>query len=114
MRVLPQAFEEVEPQLSARAADDLLDFSAVAGGSSEAFLTPTGGRAQPLSASSASWVEEMNAELAEFDAVIGRYSSGGARGPGLAGMDVVETELEAQLATPLDVPPTGPPPQPPR
>ena len=116
-----QVFEEVDPQLTGRAMEDLLDFSAVEGGS-EAYLTPTGGRAAPptgaLSASSVSWVEEMNAELAEFDAVIGRYSGGGpgsgCSSGGPATMEAVDAELEQQLGTPLDAPPPGPPPQPPR
>ena len=105
---LAQDFDEVEPTPSK--PDDLLNFSI--DGGSEGFATPAGGRAQPLSTTSASWEEEMNAELAEFDQLTGGLleprsstSSGGGERPSGSGTDPaweqrLDAELQAQLASP--------------
>ena len=74
---------------------DLLDFSAVAGQ-----VTTPHGRASTvtaMSAASASWVEEMNAELAEFDAMTASvdYVS-----PSSGWETRMETELQQKMATP--------------
>ena len=116
-----QAFEEVA--VTASKADDLLNFSIEDNPADRGFTTPpVGGRAYPLSASSSSWVEEMNAELAEFDNLTGGLldpasgasaagdgSASGARA-GPAWEQRMEAELQAQLASPsLSGAPAAPP-----
>ena len=72
-------------------------------GSGDGYSTPAGGRAQPLSASSASWVDEMNAELAEFDEMtsgLRNEAAAATAGDGSAWEARLEAELRAKLASP--------------
>lgn len=100
---LSQAFEEVEPAPASRSddllPDDLLNFS-IEDARGEGYATPgapPGAAEHPLSASSASWVEEMNAELAEFDTMTsGLLASAGGGLPSSAGVDAAR--LDAELA----------------
>ena len=83
-------------------ADNLLNFSIDGGeespGKSDGFSTPTAGRTAPLSASSASWVAEMNQDIAEFDAITSgiQQAAGG-----------LSKEMEAELANVLASPVEG-------
>ena len=93
-------FEEVE---TSAPQPDLLNFSiADSDGRSDGYSTPTGSRAQ-LSATSASWVEEMNAELAEFDALTGLRATPAADADGGPAWETrMEAELQAAIASPAD------------
>ena len=92
-------------------SDDLLNFSiGDSPGGSEGYSTPAVGRARPLSATSASWVEEMNAELAEFDALTGGLRNDAAALPSSGGgvpawqQHELDAALQAQLASPGAMP----------
>ena len=103
-----QAFEEIGA--TPTNASDLLNFSVDASGGDSAFATPVGGRTQPLSASSSNWVEEMNAELAEFDALTGGMRPDGGAAPVAGGVqdpaweERLNAELQAQLGQPARPP----------
>ena len=83
--------------------NNLLSFSiAESEGGGIGYSTPgPGSSTLPLSASSVSWVDEMNAELAEFDALTGGIRPGGAMTAGM------EAELQSQLASPVAPPAAG-------
>ena len=105
-----QSFEQVER--AAQGEADLLHFSIDSGeGGSDGYSTPASGRAYPLSATSASWVDEMNAELAEFDAMTGGL--GGEAPVSLGGSEAssrqhgsIDAELQARLSSPAITPGT--------
>jgi len=104
-------FEEVDGQTVAEAAaaeaqlpvesadDDLLDFSISRADPVSTPLTGQRGSSAALSTTSASWVEEMNAELAEFDALTAQVGVGGAS-PGGAWEKGMEAELQSRLVSP--------------
>lgn len=107
-----QAFEEVGGGATSK-GDDLLNFAIEEETPTKFTTPPAGGRgAYPLDASSSSWVEEMNAELAEFDNLTGGLldpqsasggpSASGGRGGGYdaAELQLLDAELQAKLASP--------------
>ena len=62
-----QSFDELDQDAEGEAEPDLLNFSiGESEGGSDGYSTPASGRAYPLSQTSASWVDEMNAELADL------------------------------------------------
>ena len=75
---------ESAPAVADGTSDDLLDFS----------QPPSGGTVRTEGLTSATWVNEMNAELAEFDALTSNGASPGAYTPTL------QRELAAALSTP--------------
>ena len=102
-----QSFDELDQDAEGEAEPDLLNFSiGESEGGSDGYSTPASGRAYPLSQTSASWVDEMNAELAEFDAMTGGLggdapgrASSGSRGS-------IDAELNARLSSPGGTPGT--------
>ena len=100
-----QSFDELDQDAEGEAEPDLLNFSiGESEGGSDGYSTPASGRAYPLSQTSASWVDEMNAELAEFDAMTGGLDAPGRASSGSRGS--IDAELNARLSSPGGTPGT--------
>jgi hypothetical protein len=91
-----------EDTAAAKVDEDLLDFSLNPPASTPPGFPAHAAGVTPaaMSATSASWVDEMNAELAEFDALTSQVSGGEMSTPTSNWESGLEAELQQKLVTP--------------